>query len=68
MNGSGEVVEAGPLSRWQVGDGSGGFVDCAGAGCVPRGELWDVRKQEFDGGEFKLDRSQAGVLEVKIRV
>jgi hypothetical protein len=53
------LIEVGTLdpatSLWQVGNGSGGFVNCAGAACVPRGELWDVRKHEFDGGEFNPD-------------
>ncbi len=61
------LIEVGTLdpatARWQVGDGSGGFVDCAGAACVPRGALWDVRKQEFDGGEFNPN-----IRSVEIRI
>ncbi len=53
------LIEVGTLdpatALWQVGNGSGGFANCTGDACVPRGELWDVRKHEFDGGEFNPD-------------
>lgn len=43
-------------SVWQVGDDSGNFVDCTGAGCPQRGVDWDVSKAFHgdDVGPFDL--------------